>query len=459
MAATEPGRADLLIGIEDRLPWWQCAWYGIQQLTVDGTAIVIPVVIGGALHLTPPQTAHVVQASLIGAGLVTLGQSLLSLRLPVLQGPATVFVAIMATVAAGYGLPAAWTAMFVAGLIVAALAWPLRLWSRLRPVFAAAPVYGTFLVLVSLVIGGVLMGDIVGKPGGPGFGGGLDFVLAALPLLAALVLMLVVPRSIWRYSSILIGAIAAVLIAAVFGRVDFASVGGASWLGVPRLLPFGFQLNGAAILIVFVGYFANLFEVVGTYVLVGEVIGGQRMEAARIDGGILTESLGSAIAGLFGGCGTITYMQNTGALALTGVGSRFVFAASGVILLILGFVPKVGAIAADLPAPVVGGLLLATVAMLFMQGVRVLGRMPSTNLNLMSAGVGILVGASWTAVPAPFFALLPAWAKPFLTSGLIVGLFVSVVLYVVFGPLLHLDRSDAVASGEGGCATAGNPPH
>jgi uric acid transporter len=89
--------------------------------------------------------------------------------------------------------------------------------------------------------------------------------------------------------------------------------------------------------------------------LVGEVIGKQKITDRRIDGGILTESLGSAISGTFGGLPTVTYNQNIGALIVTGIGSRFVFATAGVILVILGLCPKVGAIIAAIPGPIVGG--------------------------------------------------------------------------------------------------------
>ena len=57
-------------------------------------------------------------------------------------------------------------------------------------------------------------------------------------------------------------------------------------------------------------------------------------------GGNFTESLGSAISGTFGGLPTVTYNQNIGALMVTGVGSRFVYATTGVILVILGVAPR-----------------------------------------------------------------------------------------------------------------------
>jgi len=47
------------------------------------------------LQLPPEISALVVQAVLIGAGLATISQALWMLRLPVLEGPAIVFVSVV----------------------------------------------------------------------------------------------------------------------------------------------------------------------------------------------------------------------------------------------------------------------------------------------------------------------------------------------------------------------------
>jgi hypothetical protein len=34
---------NLIIGIEERLSWWQNILYGVQQLTVDTTVLIVPI--------------------------------------------------------------------------------------------------------------------------------------------------------------------------------------------------------------------------------------------------------------------------------------------------------------------------------------------------------------------------------------------------------------------------------
>jgi xanthine/uracil permease len=77
----------------------------------------------------------------------------------------------------------------------------------------------------------------------------------------------------------------------------------------------------------------------------------------RVRGAVAADGLGSAIAALIGGVPLISYDQNVGAVSLTGVGSRFVVAAAGAILVLMALVPKVGALIAIVPPFVLGGTL------------------------------------------------------------------------------------------------------
>lgn len=441
-------RVDMIVQIEDRLTLWQNIIYGLQQLTVDGTALVIPVLLGLALKLQPAQIGTLVQGSLLGAGLVTVAQSLWVLKLPVLQGPGIVFISIMASTAATVGLAQAWTAMIIGGLLTAVLAWPLGVWGKIRHVLAAPPVYGTYLTLLALAIAKTIFDQIIGTPNTPFFGSGQNFLLAAVPFLVAIVLVLFSPRSYLRFASLLVAAVVGALLSIAMGRYNYAAVASAGWFSLPRPLSFGFAWNTQAVILLFIGYFANAAEVLGGYRLIGEVMGRQTVSERRMNFGLLSEGLGSAVGAVFGGLGTITYTQNAGAISLTGIGSRFVFSSAGVIMLILGLVPKVGQVVVALPPPVLAGLLLATVAMLSMQGVRVLGSMPLTNVNMLAAGSGLVVGIGLTYAPAEFAARLPAFARPFLANGLIMGFAVVLILYAVFGAWLNLGRLESGAAGQ-----------
>lgn len=431
----------LIIGIEDRLSWWRNILYGVQQLTVDTTVLIVPILLARALHLPTETGALLVQASLLGAGLVTIGQSLWSLKLPVLQGPAIVFVSVVPAVVAVSGLAEAWTGLVIASLVAAVLSL-LGVWGKLKSVFGAAPVYGVVILMVTFIISKVITSQIVGMPSTPNFALPSNFILAAIPFVIALLVVLLIPSSFLRLTSLLLGTVIAVIVAVLYGKMNFGAVAKAPWIGFSMLFPFGFKFDLGTTLVMLLAFIADLGQVIGSYVLVGEVIGKQTMTTKRIDGGVFVESVGSVISSVLGGLPTVTYNQNIGALMVTGIGSRFVFATAGVILVILGLCPKVGAIIASIPAPVVGGLLLITIAMLCMQAIRVLGVMPQTNANVLAAGTAIVVGVGTTVLPKQLVMMAPSLLKPFVSSGIITSFLVAAVLHIIFNLILKTGETE-----------------
>ena len=431
----------LIIGIEDRLSWWQNIMYAIQQLTVDTTILIVPVLLARALKLPAETSALMVQAALIGAGLVTIGQALWVLRLPVLQGPAIVFVSVVPTVVAVSGLAAAWTGLLICSLIAAVLSL-LGVWGKLEVDFWSRACLwrshfdGDFHHLAHHRNSDRRIPKHAGICVAFKFYFCGDSIFHRIACRASHAFEF--PAACFASA----GRIVAIVLALISGTMTFAAVGNAPWLGFSAFFPFGFQFDLGATLVMLLAFIADLGQVIGSYVMVGEVIGKQKMTSKRIDAGVLVESVGSVVSSALGGLPTVTYNQNIGALIVTGIGSRFVFATAGVILVILGLCPKVGAIIASIPAPIVGGLLLVTIAMLCMQSIRVLGSMPQTNANLFAAGTGIVVGIGVTALPQEFIATMPSLIRPFVSSGIIMSFLVAGLLHVVFNLLLKTGESD-----------------
>ncbi|MGA2990001.1 MAG: solute carrier family 23 protein, partial [Candidatus Korobacteraceae bacterium] len=385
-------RQDLIIGVEDKMSLKDYIIYGLQQVLVESSGMTFPVVVGVALKLPRETIQYMVQAYMIGSGLVTITQSTSLLKLPVVQGPAAVFLALVITVGGMLGTAVAWTAMVIAGAISTVMAWPLGWWGKLRPIIAAPPIYGPLITLIGLSLTGVVIGLIVGRPGTPGFASGVNGLLAAMTFLIAVVLVLFFRRGFLRFGAILIAVAIGSIVGSLAGKANFAPVAGAAWFGLPRFLPFGWEVNIAAIVVMFLGYAIALIESMGNYILVGEIMAKQHIDEARINRGILGEAAGSTLAALIGGSGATSYGQNIGAISVTGVGSRHVITTAGIIVLVLGFIPKFAAVVASIPPAVLGGVYILTWGMLIMQGIRIFGRMQLTNLNMVIAGSTFMVG-------------------------------------------------------------------
>jgi uracil-xanthine permease len=415
--------------------------YGLQQVLVESSGFTFPVVIGLALHLPRETIQYMVQVYCVGAGLVTITQSTRLLKLPCVQGPAGVFLFLMISLGSTVGMASAWTAMIIGGAISAVMAWPLGWWGKLRTIIAAPCIYGPLITLIGLSLTSSVASLIVGRPGTPWFASPFNGLLAGLTFLIAFVLVLIFKKGFFRFGAIFLAVAIGTIVGVSAGATNFATVGPASWFGLPRLLPWGWQINITAIVLVFIGYCVAIIESMGNYILIGEVMAKQKVDEKRMNRGILGEALGSVVAGLIGGSGTTSYGQNIGALSVTGIGSRRVITASGIIVLVLGLCPKVGAVVASIPGPVLGGLFILTWGMLIMQGVRVFGSMPMTNLNMSIAGATFMIGMGTNFLSPQFLAVLPAFGKAIASTGLILGTVVGIILYLIFHTILGFDRT------------------
>ena len=111
--------------------------------------------------------------------------------------------------------------------------------------------------------------------------------------------------------------------------------------------------------------------------------------------GLAGEAAGSAISSLIGGFTTTAYPQNVGLLNLTGEGklrTRTPVIIAAVLLLILGFVPKAGALLSVIPSAVVGGIFLPAAASLIVTGLRALRKVADDERRQTVIGMSLLLG-------------------------------------------------------------------
>ena len=94
------------------------------------------------------------------------------------------------------------------------------------------------------------------------------------------------------------------------------------------------------------------------------------------------------------------FAQNVGLVAVTGIKSRFVVACSGIILLLLGLFPVLGALVALVPLPVLGGAGLALFGTVAASGIRTLSEVEyEGNANLVIVAVALGMGVISIALP------------------------------------------------------------
>jgi NCS2 family nucleobase:cation symporter-2 len=239
-------------------------------------------------------------------------------------------------------------------------------------------------------------------------------------------------RGIYANLSVLFGLIGGTAIAGLSGMADFSQVGVTPWFAMARPLLFGpprFALLPSLILC-----FAMLVvmtETTGNCLAIGE-ISSRKITRATLTAAFRADGVSTILGGIFNSFPYNAYSQNTGLLSLSKVKSRYAVAAAGAILITLGLLPKLAAVIAGIPRPVLGGASLVMFGMTAMAGIEELTRVryQGTN-NALIVAISISVGVLPIATPR-LFTNAPEAAQLFLQSGIFLAAASAVVLNLFF---------------------------
>jgi NCS2 family nucleobase:cation symporter-2 len=147
----------------------------------------------------------------------------------------------------------------------------------------------------------------------------------------------------------------------------------------------------------------------------------------RLASGILCDGVGSAFAAVMSSPPLSTFAQNVGVVSLTGVASRHVVTLTGVMLLLAGLFPVLGALVVTILQPVLGGAGLMMFAMIVSAGIRMLSTCEPSRRNSLIIAVSLGCGLAVTVRP-DLLVRMPAFVREVFGSGITVGAFVAVGL-------------------------------
>lgn len=430
MVPTASPRPHLAYGIDDRPPLAAAVPLGLQHVVAMLLGnITPPLLIAGALGLSHGDTALLLQAVLVMAGLATLVQSYpigpVGGRIPVIMGTSIAFVGASIAIGKEHGLAVVFGACLVAAVVEVVLGFSIARLGRLFPPL----VNGIVVMLIGLTLIPVGMDYAAGGTGAADYGSPVNLGIAAVVFLITLLLNRFL-RGFLSYASMLIAVVVGYGLAIAAGKVSFAPLAAAGWLAAPRPLAFGLAFEPAAILVMAFVYLISTMETIGD--ISGTLAAVGRDPTSReLRGGLVADGVMSGLAALFSAFPNTSYSQNVGLVSFTGVASRHVTAVGGVVLMILGLIPKVGALFATIPAAVIGGGGLIMFAMIFASGLAIVHRSVAlTQRNLVILAVAVALGLGVELRPAAL-AFLPAGVAAFFGSGLITGGLSALVLNLV----------------------------
>ncbi|WP_269930029.1 nucleobase:cation symporter-2 family protein [Aminobacter sp. HY435] len=468
--------------VDEVLPAPRLAALGIQHvLVMYAGAIAVPLIIGRALKLDPEQVAFLISADLFVCGVVTIIQAFgatqwFGIKLPVMMGVTFAAVGPMVAMAnANQGPDGArmiFGAIIGAG-IVSLLIAPLV--SRMLRFFPPV-VTGTIIVVIGASLMRIGINWIFGNPVGPtaprlvspehaawlksvsemaaATGSTIPPIpdklalaatvqnVAYAPLtnvgISAIVLLSILliarfGKGFMANIAVLLGIIIGGIVTASMGMMHFEKVATAGWFELITPLRFGMPIFDPILIVTMVlVMIVVMIESTGMFLALGDMTG-KKVTQPMLSAGLRTDGLGTIIGGLFNTFPYTSFSQNVGLVGVTGVKSRFVCVAGGVILIILGVVPKMGALVEALPTVVLGGAGLVMFGMVAATGIRILSNVDfKTSRNNLFV-VAVSVGFGMVPLVAPDFKMwMPHAIHPLIESGILLASVSAVVLNAFF---------------------------
>jgi xanthine permease len=446
--------------VDEILPLHKLSTLALQHvLVMYAGAIAVPLIIGGALKLPKGDIAFLISADLFCCGLVTILQSVgigkVGIRLPMMMG--VTFTAIAPIITAGsnpeLGLRAVFGAVIVAGIFTLLVAGQVGKMVRWFP----PVVTGTVVLVIGVSLmrvginwaagGNPTISSPTGPIPNPNYGVPLHLAISGVVLLTIL-LIIATCKGFLSNVAVLLGIAAGFFIALALGRVSFAGLATASWVQV--ITPFHFGLptfdlmTSVTLCVVMV---VIMVEGVGQFLALSEVVG-RPLQKDDIARGLRADGVGAIVGGVFNTFTYTSYAQNIGLVQVTGVRSRWVCAAAGVLLIVLGCLPKLAFLAASIPQYALGGAALVMFGMVAATGIRILGHVDfvTNKKNAYIVAISLALGMI-PLVADRFFAQLPELLARFCQNGILLGTLTAVLLNLLFNTRESANPSTSVARG------------
>jgi OHCU decarboxylase len=308
-------------------------------------------------------------------------------------------------------------------------------------------VTGSVILIIGLALLPVAALDAVGGGSDPQ-PGNLRYLAYALGTLAVIVLIQRLFRGFMATVAVLVGLVLGTLVAWLLGDAQFDAVGESGWLGVTTPFHFGWpQFSIAAIVSMIVVMLITAVETTGDVFATGEIVD-KRVGREDVARALRADGLATTIGGVFNSFPYTCFAENVGLVRLTQVKSRWVVVSAGAIMILIGLVPKAGAIVAGIPHPVLGGAALAMFATVAVVGIQTLARVDfHDHRNVVIVGSSVGLAMFVTAQPDVATAV-PGWAQIIFGSGITLGSVTAILLNVVFHHL-GKGRGPAVAGTPG----------
>ncbi|MCI6152612.1 MAG: purine permease [Fusobacterium perfoetens] len=416
--------------LEGKVPLKTALPLGIQHLLAMFLGNISPlIIVCGMLQMDLNLKTALIQNAMFIAGVTTLIQIYPIMKigsgLPGVMGTSSGFLGTAKAIGVTYGYGAIMGASVVGALFEMVLGYFIKPLKKLFP-----PIV-TSLVVISIGLSLLPVGiRYFGGGFTPEFGDPKHIIVGTVVVIMIIILNQCKQKFI-SASAILISIVIGYILAIVMGMVDFTAVKETAWFSLPKVMPVGIEFNINAIIAMLIMYVATAVETVGD--LSGIANGGLDREPTdeELSGGVIADGFGSLIAAFFGVLPNTTFSQNVGLVAVTKVVNRFVIGTGAIVLVLMGFIPKLSAIFTVMPQSVLGGAAVVMFAMIFVSGLKSLLRDEIDDRKGLIIAISLGLGVGIGNLP-DVLAHLPKWVgQIFAQNGIIMTFVIATTLNLI----------------------------
>lgn len=405
---------------------------GIQHLlAMYAGAVIVPLIIGGALGFNSKELTYLVSIDILMCGVATILQTISTrfagIGLPVVLGCTFTAVGPIIAIGGQYGISAVYGSIIASGIFVILIS---GIFGRLIKFFPPV-VTGSIVTVIGITLIPVAINNMGGGKGASDFGS-LSNISLAFGTLALIVIIYRISTGFIRSISILLGLMAGTLVSILIGKVDFVPVQEAPFFQMVQPFYFGMPtIEWSAVITMSIVAMVSLVESTGVYFALGDICE-KDIKKEQLSRGYRAEGLASVIGGIFNTFPYTTFSQNVGLVQMSNVRSRKITLITGIMLVTLGFLPKIAALATIIPPSVLGGAMIALFGMIVSQGIKMLsGIITDSQENSMIIACSVGIGLGVTIAPE-LFASLPSSIQILTSNGIVAGSVTAISLNILF---------------------------
>ena len=426
--------SSLLYDVDETPPLLVRLGVSLQHVFLLSVGWLYVVVIVNSIGGTEAQAESIIRISMIAGGLATILQSTRGVLGSGYFCPLTsslIFLppSILAVQTGGYTLLFGMVA--TAGILLSLMS---RVLDRVRVLFPPE-VTGLMVAMAGLQL------IRLGCPRFVGYNGPGSVPELRAFVVGAVTLIVMVGATVWNKGKLhalpmLMGLSAGYILALGSGVLpwpQFVRELNEPWINFPHRVVPGLNFRFSLLAPFLIASLTAGLKMIGDFTLCQKINDSdwKRTDMKSASGGLLASGLGTLFSGFSGGVAQTTVSSCIGLSLATGTTSRSLAIPTGIMVAALAFFPKLAAVLAVMPAPVVGAILLYSACFIVLGGMQLLTSRMLDSRRIFAVGISLLFGLSVDMAPE-LYRHAPEVFRPLFSSSTALATILVVSLSLLF---------------------------